>query len=995
MTQSRCSRTGIAPARFPNGLAIGWLLGLLLATGGLQQAGAVVWRVGDQSQPWQPFPVSQIMSEGPEYRKDYTWGGGFAVEVVVDDDGDGLIDEDPVEVIDNDGDGQHNEDPEDGLDNDHDGLVDEDPVEPQVDNDGDGLVNEDGLRTGGPIYDPDIRQSYTLVPFFRYATAAEAAANPTKAGWGWGDDDHDNRWNEDPTDGLDNDTDGLIDEDGATPSVSLPSSWSLPVVAYDTTDLSLEQRRALGFTWDTAARTYVATAPGGGIVTARIESRTFTPRDYIRSIRLDPMRNIVRLLDDRFLSGLLGIRDPMDSTGYGSTLVGSAHSGDGGHGQIADGNIFTAKGTSSATASSGFRAELKALFYVDMLRLRPRPDFPDRTPPTFQITYAGDKPTHFQELYTLGELQKRLVVTEYIIPYQTDQLRPPVKEYRFDGGKLGDPKKVRVLDFRSGTPEGYTWELAEFEAYGHGSAQDAAYITEIIDVGTTRPQFRRYYDSQDPTRPIAFETVQTLDLNKNSKIDPEELASTKLRPQFDPDAAGTPVTWGRLRWSGQQEGNDGDVLVRVRAGTSPDTYVYQRKVGRGVLSPYIDRSRVADWPAAGSRVDAYSYASLSGLDQPNAGTLPYNYLGDADGSKGGWTVWSAPMNWNDGLVDQNGNGGVLLPLPPLTRYIQLWFEFKCTETSGVSIDWVEFDYSLPVVSRGVVAEIYPDSTGELGRLSPFRYVMKPDIANSDIGFNRIDLIVPSTDAQIDTLLVDDLSWTRLIPRPPAGSSSADSAAYVGRLLRSQAWLDTVRVTADRIYASASYVDSATGQARLSVKTRTFKAVDFPQGQDKDIQIVMQAPVYRLLTEFSSYVWNDVAAGYLQQPTSPGNAADHLPSDDVKVTVAQVGKSVALRTVSPNPFTPNGDGINDQTRFEFDLFLLTAAVNVEVIVFDLTGRPLRHLVSLASGAGVRDLSWDGYDDDGNLVPPGIYLYRLSAESDTQESKATMGTVAVAY
>lgn len=27
---------------------------------------------------------------------DYVWGGGFAVEVAVDDDGDGLIDEDPV-----------------------------------------------------------------------------------------------------------------------------------------------------------------------------------------------------------------------------------------------------------------------------------------------------------------------------------------------------------------------------------------------------------------------------------------------------------------------------------------------------------------------------------------------------------------------------------------------------------------------------------------------------------------------------------------------------------------------------------------------------------------------------------------------------------------------------------------------------------------------------------------------------------------------------------
>ena len=33
--------------------------------------------------------------------------------------------------------------------------------------------------------------------------------------------------------------------------------------------------------------------------------------------------------------------------------------------------------------------------------------------------------------------------------------------------------------------------------------------------------------------------------------------------------------------------------------------------------------------------------------------------------------------------------------------------------------------------------------------------------------------------------------------------------------------------------------------------------------------------------------------------------------------------------------------------------------------------------------------------GNLVPPGIYLYRLFVDSDTEGNKEQMGTVAVAY
>jgi hypothetical protein len=58
---------------------------------------------------------------------------------VMDNDEDGLIDEDPIAGIDNDEDGLIDEDPIDGLDNDGDGLFDED----DPDDDGDGLIDED------------------------------------------------------------------------------------------------------------------------------------------------------------------------------------------------------------------------------------------------------------------------------------------------------------------------------------------------------------------------------------------------------------------------------------------------------------------------------------------------------------------------------------------------------------------------------------------------------------------------------------------------------------------------------------------------------------------------------------------------------------------------------------------------------------------------------------------------------------------------------------
>lgn len=109
--------------------------------------------------------MSQLFDAGESYRPDYAWGGSHATEVVVDDDGDGAIDEDPVDLVDDDADGLVNEDDADGVDNDGDGLIDEDGPDGQRDNDGDGLLNEDGRHTGGVFWDPILAQAYAQAPF--------------------------------------------------------------------------------------------------------------------------------------------------------------------------------------------------------------------------------------------------------------------------------------------------------------------------------------------------------------------------------------------------------------------------------------------------------------------------------------------------------------------------------------------------------------------------------------------------------------------------------------------------------------------------------------------------------------------------------------------------------------------------------------------------------------------------------------------------------------
>jgi len=910
--------------------------------------------VGDAEQPWRLHPVSFVLNAGTDFKPDYVWGGSHAVEVVVDDDGDGLIDEDPVNLVDDDGDLAFNEDPPNGTDDDRDGLVDEDGPDPQVDDDGDGLLNEDGLMTGGIIFDPVLREGYKDVPFFR--TSPE-----------YGDDDGDNRFNEDPPNGIDDDEDGLIDEDGRAPAV-LPASWSRTVYAYEAPQGT--EPRALRFVYDAQANLFRAVSDSGDSLTAQPQTRRFEPTDWLRPVRLHPTQNVLRLVDDRFLSGIFGQSDPI------RLHRGAVRTGSTGSGQTVDGNIFTAR--TFAQRGGGLFTALNGLFWIDRVRYYPRPDFPDRTPPSFRVWFGGDGPNDIRRTGTSsGDVNISLRMNRFLIPEQKDQARPVIKDFLID-----PPQRVRIMSMGSTTPEGVSWELAEAEAYGHGYAMDAAYVTEIIDVGPARPRYRRYFDPTDLDRPVPFENIRTTDDNRNGRIDPEEMAGTQLNAQFDISAVGRRVTWGRIRWRGRIEGDGGNVLVRVRAGDVLDTHIYQRRVGLGVVSEFIGQPLVLDWPPSGSRIDATAYVALTGLQRNRVTRLPYNTLTDQDGAFGGWSPWSAPFSFSDGLVDEGGEGGVLLALPPLTRYIQLRFDFESVEDSGVSLDFVEFEFSSPFVGRGILAEIFPNTVAQLGQEAAFQYVLKPDFApGGDPGFNRIEIAVPSIEARIDSLVVDGLAWEQMEPE-------ADS------LRHSRAWLDRLDPV-DGAFAEVVYRDSATGLPRLGIKLRSLGAADFPRGQERDMQIFLRTPVFSLLTRFESWVWNDTERrALLLQATQAGNAADHLPTDGIDVTVGSSEETLGLRLVGPNPFTPNGDGINDAVDFSVDLFLVTDPIQVRIEIYDLDGRRVRRLESGQVVAGTQSLRWDGRDEVGEVVAPGLYLYRISTDSDAGDNERT-GIVAVAY
>ena len=94
------------------------------------------------------------------------------------------------------------------------------------------------------------------------------------------------------------------------------------------------------------------------------------------------------------------------------------------------------------------------------------------------------------------------------------------------------------------------------------------------------------------------------------------------------------------------------------------------------------------------------------------------------------------------------------------------------------------------------------------------------------------------------------------------------------------------------------------------------------------------------------------------------------------------------------FSPNGDGINDAVRIECNVMNLVGSVQVESSVYDLSGRLLGVVSSDWTSSGQYVGAWDGRDERGKQVPPGLYILRMSVETD-KGSAFRQAVVSLAY
>lgn len=316
-------------------------------------------------------------------------------------------------------------------------------------------------------------------------------------------------------------------------------------------------------------------------------------------------------------------------------------------------------------------------------------------------------------------------------------------------------------------------------------------------------------------------------------------------------------------------------------------------------------------------------------------TLDPSYAGVILENDRDWSAWSPP--YAESVRSS-------LHSPDNRRYLQ--FQFKLLSNSLLDkavIDSVVFNYTVPALADSVVAEISP-TTATLGQENEFTYHLRSVVSGGHRGFDTAIIHTPfaarATGVRVDGVEIDNFT----------------SEFASGRL--------QVRFPDARITRS---------------------------GQAVAVRFVCLVTVSG--TEFRGEVADSQSDAFPQR-VAFGDAAEEA-ADNTLVVSARIDEELFTGVAfSSAVITPNGDQINDRITLDYILLKATHEVEVEVVAYDLSGRPVHRLYQARDRSGPNQVSWDGRDDAGAVVPPGMYLLRLEAATDAGIA-TQMRSIAVVY
>ena len=466
--------------------------------------------------------------------------------------------------------------------------------------------------------------------------------------------------------------------------------------------------------------------------------------------------------------------------------------------------------------------------------------------------------------------------------------------------------------------------------------------SQVVEVELDPPQVLRHIRLQSKT-------------SINWEIDEIEIIGqgflTAGRYVSDIFDAGEPAAWTSLRWTEEIIGEPAfsDMEIRTRTGTDESPFVFTRKLkGKSDAEeiPFAINSSTEE-------MDLEGYETLPPTDD-----LGRQWeRGDIHDDLVNWSPFSSPY------PESAANGpGIPIFSPSPRRYFQFEVSFRSDDLGAARLlKTVNFDYATPPLADSLNAEIFPREV-EVSESTAFTYSVLAVIKSAGLtGFDTIEISTPSRAESIDSIELHDADGARLDGREFTG---LDDTTAVG------------------------------GFQILEVADDHF-TMRFPHIQDNHtrVDIRFRSQVLTYSTNFGGSMRLSSATDAFQAVTS-GNAAFLGDGDDAESSGTTVLSPEVLSggglldrfTMQPNPFSPNGDGVNDLLAVGYNLLAITAPSPVSITVHDLSGSLVGVISDLEESSGrYSDKFWDGRDPSGELVPPGVYIVRIEINGDAESTE----------
>ena len=632
--------------------------------------------------------------------------------------------------------------------------------------------------------------------------------------------------------------------------------------------------------------------------------------------------------------------------------------------------------------------------------------------------FDGDPSTHFERIDRLGQdvtQQWRLYIDlGHYFPIRLFRLYPSLEEpvrvssYTLFRGLPGTETVIAGLSLEDPItgPLGFPIFVKIGETF-------PTFVPEASVPANVEDTIAVAFDPPAPMRYARFDFQTPLDY---------DLAEMEfLADGFVPEAVYTsnalplpPATLGRIFWDEEKIGDPtkSSIIVRVRTGftAEPDVLFrinyYDRDVEWKEGASLIDRRLGSSTQGQEVRLDSSEF-NIEARDVFSA-ALPEDrqairltredYIGlpvsvrrriEPD-----FEFWSA---------SQVANNGELVNAPSGRPFIQVQVEFLSqSPESATVISNMRLEYSAPQITNQVFGEIAPAVNVIAGRDTSFVLALKASIGPENNGFNRLQVFTPARTEEIERMEMDlGDGQVQVLSRVGLGEGEPDEGQF-----------QELYIADDQFVIGFPTIGPAEdGQVRDAlVKVRfrgrvinfhtNFSANAFLDTLDADVERSFTRN--GILAVANGESAPDTLAFFLPQGVESNDVVDFGETDQLSdrnslAVVADISAQsedlVSNFKAAPNPFTPNGDGINDEMTVLFDVQRLLTPKPVRLEIFDLNGRRLR-LIERPLLSGGYSQQWDGRADGGQIVPPGLYVLRLSVEADDAGS-ARMRIVSVAY